>query len=147
MWRPWKISLKSSKAFNLYLVTQSHFCFRKQYNSVREEVDGLGPLNLTKYEFTSGIANQTVKESKHEALNRKLWAISGQIDHATHSVDALKKGLCIETRWKQDNTEYVKMLEYIDNRKFVRIIEELQGLVVSRLVELDKMNLASSGTE
>jgi len=104
-------------------------------------------LNLTEHEFASGIANQTVKESKHEALNRKLQAISGQIDCATHSVDALEKGLCIETRWKQDNTEYVKMLEYIDNRKFVHVVKELQGLVVSRLVELDKMNLAGSGTE
>jgi hypothetical protein len=37
------------------------------------------------------------------------------------------------------------MLKYILNRKFVHIIEELQGLVVSRLMELDKMNLAGSG--
>jgi len=38
------------------------------------------------------------------------------------------------------------MLEYISNRKFVCIVKELQGLVVSRLMELDKMNLAGSGT-
>jgi hypothetical protein len=40
----------------------------------------------------------------------------------------------------------VKILEYVNNRKFVHIIEELQGLVVSRLIELEKMNLAGSGT-
>ena len=87
-----------------------------------------------------------MRESEHEALNRKLRAISERIDCATHSVDAIEKGLCIKTRWKWDDTEYVKMLEYIDNRKFVRVVEELQGLVVSRLIELDKMNLAGSGT-
>jgi hypothetical protein len=38
------------------------------------------------------------------------------------------------------------MLEYIGNKKFVRIVEELEGLVVSRLMELDKANLAGSGT-
>jgi len=38
------------------------------------------------------------------------------------------------------------MVEYISNRKFVHVVEELQGLVVSRLMELDKMNLARSGT-
>jgi hypothetical protein len=38
------------------------------------------------------------------------------------------------------------MLKYIDNRKFVHTVEELQGLIVSRLMELDKMNLAGSGT-
>ena len=40
----------------------------------------------------------------------------------------------------------MKILEYVNNRKFVRVVEELQGLVVSRLMELDKMNLAGSGT-
>jgi len=37
------------------------------------------------------------------------------------------------------------MLEYISNKKFVRVVEELEGLVVSRLMELDKVNLAGSG--
>jgi len=74
-------------------------------------------LVLTEYEFTSGVAHQAVKKSKHEVMNRELW----------------------------NNTEYVKMREYISNRKFVHVIEELQGLVVSRLMELDKMNLAGSG--
>jgi hypothetical protein len=39
----------------------------------------------------------------------------------------------------------VKILEYVNSKKFVRTVEELQGLVVSRLMELDKMNLAGSG--
>ena len=122
------------------------FCLRKKYNSVKDVIHGLSPLNLTEHEFASGVENQIVRESEHEALNRKLQAISEQIDRATHSVDAIEKALCIETRWKRDDAEYVKMLEYIDNRKFVRVVEELQGLVVSRLMELDKMNLAGSGT-
>jgi hypothetical protein len=53
--------------------------------------------------------------------------------------------MTIKTRWQQEDAEYVKILEYINNRKFVHVIEELQGLVVSRLMELDKMNLAGSG--
>jgi len=87
-----------------------------------------------------------VKKSPHEVLNRELRAISGRIDRATHAVDTLEEQLCIGTRWKRDDAEYVKMLDYIDNRKFVRVVEDLQGLVVSRLMELDKMNLAGSGT-
>ena len=107
----------------------------------------LGPLNLTEHEFASGIAHQAVKTSKHEAINRELRTISGRIDRATDFVDTLERQLCIKTRWQQGDAEYVKMLEYISNRKFVRVVEELQGLVVSRLMELDKMNLASSGTQ
>jgi hypothetical protein len=39
----------------------------------------------------------------------------------------------------------MKILKYVNNKKFIRTIEELQGLVMSRLMELDKMNLASLG--
>jgi len=145
MWRRWKISLNFSKAFDLHLIRRSHSFLREQYNHVRDKISGLGPLVLTEYEFAAGVAHQTVKKSKHEVMNRDLRAISGRIDHATDAVDALEEHLSINTRWQRGNAEYVKMRKYIDNRKFVRIIEWLQGLVVSRLMELDKMNLASSG--
>jgi hypothetical protein len=79
------------------------------------------------------------------SLNRELRAISKQIDCASQSVDILKEQLYINMRWKRDNAKYVKMLEYISNRKFIHIVEELQGLVMSRLMEVDKMNLARSG--
>jgi len=87
-----------------------------------------------------------MKKSLHEVLNRELQAISRWIDCATHTVDTLEEQLCIGMQWKWDDAEYVKMLDYINNRKFVCVIEDLQGLVVSRLIELDKMNLAGSGT-
>jgi len=146
MWRPWKISLRFSKAFNLILLRDLIICLRTQYSCARDKLNGLGPLILTEHEFASGVAHQAVKESEHEALSRKLRTISGRIDRATDSVDTIERVLCIKTRWQPDDAEYVKMLEYITNRKFVRVVEELQGLVVSRLMELDKMNLAGSGT-
>jgi len=103
-------------------------------------------LVLTEHQFASGIAHQAVKNSKYKALNRKLQTISGRIDRATQLVDTFEQQLCIKTQWQQDDAEYMKMLDYVSNRKFVCIVEELQGLVVSRLMELDKMNLARSGT-
>jgi len=121
------------------------FCCRKQYNCAQDEMVRLGPLNLTKHEFASGIAHQAVERSEHEAINREVQKLSGRIDHAADFVDTLEQQLCIKMQWHQDDTEYVKMCKYISNRKFICIIEELQGLVVSRLVELDKMNLAGSG--
>ena len=119
---------------------------RERYNRVRDTISGLGPLVLTEYEFASGVAHQAMKKSPHEVLNRELRTISGRIDRATDAVDDLDRQLSINTRWQWDDAEYVKMHEYIHNRKFVRVVEELQGLVVSRLMELDKMNLAGSGT-
>ena len=122
------------------------FCRRKQYNCAQDKMVRLGPLNLTKHEFASGIAHQAVERSEHEAINREVRKLSGQIDHAADFVDTLEQQLCIKTQWHQDDAEYVKMCKYISNRKFIHVVEELQGLVVSRLVELDKMNLAGSGT-
>ena len=144
MWRPWKISLNFSKPFDLHLVWQSHSFLREQYNHVRDKISGLGPLVLTKYEFAAGVAHQTMKKSKHEVMNRDLWAISGRIDRATDAVNALEEHLSIDMRWQWGDAEYVKMREYIDNRKFVCIIKWLQGLVVSRLMELDKMNFVAA---
>ncbi len=46
-------------------------------------------------------------------------------------------------QWQREDAEYVKILKYVNNKKFVRIVEELH---VSRLMELDKVNLAGSGT-
>jgi hypothetical protein len=122
------------------------FCLRKKYNSIIDSIKELGPLVLTEYKFASGVADQVVKKSEHDALNRELRAISLQIDCATQIVDTFEEELRIKTRWQRDNAQYVKMLEYIDNRTFVHIVEELHGLVVSRLMELDKINLAGSGT-
>ena len=68
-----------------------------------------------------------------------------RIGHTAQSVDDFEQLLGIMMWWQQEGAEYVKILEYVNNKKFVCTIEELQGLVVSRLMELDKMNLAGSG--
>jgi len=130
----------------LRLVMQSHFLPRAEYDNVRKMIDVLDPfLMLTERKFASNMANQIVKTSKHEAIDRELQLITTQMERAARSVDDVKRLLGIKNRWRRDDTEYVKILEYISNRKFVCVIEELQGLVVSRLMELDKVNLAGSG--
>ena len=60
-------------------------------------------------------------------------------------VDDVERLLGIKERWQQSDTEYQRVFKYLGNKNFVRVVEELQGLVVSRLMELDKVNLAGSG--
>ena len=91
MWRPYKISFKFSKAFDLI------FHLKNQYNHIMGRIKRLGPLVLTKHEFASGVANQVMKKSKHDALNRELQAINLQIDCVTQIVDTFEEELCIET--------------------------------------------------
>jgi hypothetical protein len=87
-----------------------------------------------------------VKKSRHEAISQELRLINGRLERAARAVDDIERLLGIKERWQQGDAEYRKMAEYISNRDFVRVVEELQGLVVSRLMELDKVNLAGSGT-
>jgi len=102
-------------------------------------------LNLAPSDFTVDITGQIVKNSKHEAINRELRLISGRLEQAAHVVDDIEQLLGITPWWQRSDADYQKTLQYISNKKFVRIIEELQGLVVSQLMELDRANLAGSG--
>jgi len=104
----------------------------------------LGPFQIvTQENFASGIVDNT--NSKREELGQELRCSSMQIERAAQSVNDFEQLLHFTTRWQQEDAEYIKILEYVNNKKFVHTIEELQGLVMSRLMELDKMNLASSG--
>lgn len=102
-------------------------------------------MNLVPSDFTVGMAGQVVKNSEHEAISRELRLINGRLERAARVVDDMERLLCIRHRWQQSDAEYQKILQYISDKKFVRVVEELQGLVVSRLMELDRANLAGSG--
>lgn len=41
--------------------------------------------------------------------------------------------------------QYQDAVKYVKNREFIRAVEVLEGLVVQRLFELSKANLASTG--
>ena len=145
MWRPCRSFLHLSKVFNLYFIMQSHLLPREKHGNLRVKIDTLGPFQIvTQDDFASSIVDNT--NGKHERLGQELRHSGKWIGHAAQSVDECEQLLDIKTHWQQEDAKYVKMLEYVNNKKFVHNIEELQGLVVSQLMELDKMNLAGSGT-
>lgn len=47
--------------------------------------------------------------------------------------------------WQPGDKEYVRVLRYIATRKYQKALSNLQRLVVQRLFELHKMNLAKTG--
>ncbi len=97
------------------------------------------------YDFATNITDQVVKKSKHVAIDKERQAISRWLEWAERNVNNVEHLLGVKQCWQWGDAEYQKILEYINNQKFVRLVEELQGLVVSRLMELDKVNLAGSG--
>ncbi|KAG1850888.1 hypothetical protein F4604DRAFT_1686992 [Suillus subluteus] len=60
-------------------------------------------------------------------------------------VEDLEIHLGVSECWTPDHEEYVKALEYSHRWHFIRAVEELESLVVQRLFELSKANLASTG--
>jgi len=125
---------------------RSHLLPREKHCNLREKIDGIGPFQIvTQEDFSSGIVNNT--NSECEKLSWELGLSSMWIGHAAQSVNNFEWLLHITTWWQQEDVKYVKILKYVNNKKFVCTIKELQGLVVSRLMELDKMNLAGSGMQ
>lgn len=51
----------------------------------------------------------------------------------------------ITERWTPNMPQYQDAVKYVKNREFIRAVEVLEGLVVQRLFELSKANLASTG--
>ena len=59
--------------------------------------------------------------------------------------DDIERQLKIEKRWSSEDPRYLEALKYINNRTFIGAVERLEGLVVQRLFELSKANLAATG--
>ena len=59
--------------------------------------------------------------------------------------DETEQQLGIEERWTSEDPCYVDALNYINNQTFICAVECLEGLVVQRLFELSKANLAATG--
>ena len=50
------------------------------------------------------------------------------------------------SRWQPSDPQYMETLRYIEERRYHRALGKLQRLVILRLFELHKLNLAQTGT-
>ncbi|KAJ7238094.1 hypothetical protein B0H12DRAFT_1025997, partial [Mycena haematopus] len=63
-----------------------------------------------------------------------------------NDVQELELKLGIQTRWQQGDDDWVAAAALVENRRFQRAIDELEGLVVARMFELSKVNMSDTGT-
>jgi hypothetical protein len=78
------------------------------------------------------------KEAERKTALRKL-------ELAMNVTDDLERRMGLTERWTSDSEEYRSAAAYLDNRQFIRAVDELEGLVVQRLFELLKAHLAGTG--
>ncbi|KAG1726514.1 uncharacterized protein EDB91DRAFT_1061561 [Suillus paluster] len=62
-----------------------------------------------------------------------------------NAVDDLERRMGITKHWTPEQEEYKCALDLLTNCCFICIVEQLEGLVVKRLFELAKANLAGTG--
>jgi hypothetical protein len=73
-------------------------------------------------------------------------AVERRLQIQINIVEDLETCLDIAERWTPGYSDYRETLEYSRRRKFIRAVEDLEGLVVQRLFELSKANLSSTST-
>ncbi|KAI0027008.1 hypothetical protein K488DRAFT_8790, partial [Vararia minispora EC-137] len=90
------------------------------------------------------VFHKSLRTSLDNTRSADFDRLQDRADAAVADVERLL-GIDPASRWSADSENYKTTLKYINNKQFVRCAEEIQGLVVSRLMELDKMNLTSTG--
>jgi hypothetical protein len=63
-----------------------------------------------------------------------------------HVADDLERRMGLEKRWEKTDPAYQKAHDRLQHREFTRVVDRLEGLIVQRLFELSKANLAATGT-
>ncbi|KAJ7818940.1 hypothetical protein B0H13DRAFT_2378621 [Mycena leptocephala] len=61
------------------------------------------------------------------------------------AVQELELKLGVQMRWQQGDEDWVAAATMVENRRYQRAIDELEGLVVARMFELSKVNMSDTG--
>jgi hypothetical protein len=88
--------------------------------------------------------SQTTANARAAEIERK--SALNRLNLALNAVEDIERRMGVTERWTPSHHEYQQAAQYVNNRRFIRAIETLEGLVVQRLFELSKANLAGTGT-
>jgi hypothetical protein len=101
-------------------------------NAAREIWQNLTPLNPT----LSTSASSLETKRRHALENR---------DKDLLVVQELEIKLAVEVRWVPGCLEWKAASLLVGKRRYQCCLDELEGLIVSRMFELTKMNLSQTG--
>ncbi|KAG2120252.1 hypothetical protein DEU56DRAFT_747007 [Suillus clintonianus] len=106
---------------------------------------GVPFLTYTPASFTpsSGL-NSEARQSSRTA-EAELLAALRRLRLQMNVVEDFERRHGINRRWEVSDPHYQQAHQYSGQRRFVRAVEELEGLVVQRMFELSKANLSSTG--
>ncbi|KAI6022985.1 hypothetical protein BKA83DRAFT_4627227 [Pisolithus microcarpus] len=101
-------------------------------------------LTYTPAEFTSTSGlNESTRQGTN-AVNAEYASALRKYQLQLNVVANFERQHNIIDRWTPLHHEYINACEYTKHRVFIRAVEELEGLVVQRMFELSKANLAKT---
>lgn len=77
---------------------------------------------------------ETKRRHAQEQAQKDLLAVQG-----------LEMKLGVVKRWTPDDEEWKSASTLVGHRRYQRCLDTLEGLIVSRMFELAKMNIAGTG--
>lgn len=102
------------------------------------------------YQFVN-TSSQGPRASYNEELSRTRKAeterrvAAERYAQLQHDVVAMEVALGITTRWQPADEEYKETIKYMSERTYQKALSKLQQLVIQRLFELNRLNLAGTG--
>lgn len=104
----------------------------------------------TEYQFVVS-SSQAPQSSYSEELSRTRKAeterrvAAERYAQLQHDVVSMEVALGITTRWQPADPEYIQTVKYMSECAYQKALGKLQQLVIQRLFELNRLNLAGTG--
>ncbi|KAG1784996.1 uncharacterized protein HD556DRAFT_1314605 [Suillus plorans] len=95
-------------------------------------------------DFTQNSGLRKGPQAATKALEAECRAAYNKLALEMNAVHELERRLDLMKCWTPGDPEYQEALKYLNNRQFIRVVQHLEGLVVQRLFELTKANLAGT---
>lgn len=87
----------------------------------------------------SGAVSATLRMETRRRVARE------RCDNLLHDIVEMEARLCITQRWAPGDPIYIETMKYIAERNYHRAVDRVHELVVKRLFELQKLNIAGTG--
>ncbi|KAI0739797.1 hypothetical protein C8Q80DRAFT_1222084 [Daedaleopsis nitida] len=94
---------------------------------------------------TGLITSYDAERSTTAKMETRIRQLHDRINRRESEVCAIEASLGIENRWQRNDYLYTETLQYINTHRYQRALHKLQRLVVLRLFELHKLNIARTG--
>ncbi|KAF7329329.1 hypothetical protein MKEN_00194100 [Mycena kentingensis (nom. inval.)] len=114
--------------------------YREAEDKVEKLLEGGVVMQFEMGDGDYGTATAATKKKETE----RRHAIETR-DKALATVQDLERRNGIEARWTPEMEEWQKAAELVAERKYRRALDAVQGLVISRLLELSKVNMSGTG--